>query len=181
MICSGEQITWAEMISGSLGDGAPNATGIAIWLRNNLSQLNLAIGSDFHLNESGCIVPGFTSTISGIYQEMYYCHYIRKQMMSMVNTMGYYDVSEVTGSEQGTVRTVSRNERLKTLRGLSNDCEARLQNLIDWYNKQFTGPAVGHVITDYRGDTAGNASNYYACSPPCDYYSPYNTIWNGGG
>lgn len=180
MLCSGEINSWAESISSGFEDSSLSPSSVAIWLRNNLGKLNLAIKSDYSLNESGCIVPDFTPAVSGIYEEIFQCYYLSRKAISIINSGGGYDIAEVNGTDQGSLRMVSKNERVKTLRTMVTDCEARLNQLIKWYNGQYnSGALVGQVVFDNRGDVAGAASHYYNCQPPSHLYSSYNSVWNG--
>jgi len=174
MLCSEQQITWSENILSSYQESGISPSSVAVWLRGNLGKLNLAINGSYYLS-GDCILPEFSTNISGIYESIFECDYLRKKSVSLINTGGGLDWSELNGDGQGTIRRVSKNEQIKTLRTMSQDCQERLNQLIEWYNGGDAGAGVTQVLTDFRGDISTYVLNNF---PSCDYYSEYNTVWN---
>lgn len=175
MLCGAELSGWGGRILESLGDTTSSTGSVVSWLRNNLFRLNIALEEDFS-NSGECVVPEMSMPISGIYEEMYYCDYLRKKSTSLLGGVTFQDVVEIRGEEQGTIRFSSFSERAKTLRTAAQDCNTSLKNLIDWYLSFYSRSAYAlQILYNLRDDPAGYGLQYY-CPPP-DYYSRYNTVF----
>lgn len=176
MLCGQEITGWASRIWQGLNDSTLTTGGIANWLTNNLYLLNISLNVDFSVSGSGCVVPDMTTNISGLYEEMYYCDYLRKKSTSLLGGLTFKDVVEFEGAEQGRVRYVSLNERSKVLRTAATDCKTNLVELINWYNDNFGGQTYAYqVLYNLRDDPAGYGLKPYC--PPDYYYSSCNTVW----
>lgn len=161
---------WAGQILDSL-----NETGIAtgstvLWLTSNLGKLNSYIGSGFYYSGEA-IYPDMDASVSGIYTEMYYCYYLDRQANKFLGAAGY-DWTSIDGSEQGSIRKVSRNEQAKTYRMLANDCQARMKELIDFYKSYASSPVYQILYSDRWG-----GADYGLIDFPSTLY--YNTCCAG--
>lgn len=164
---------WAGRILEGLGDTTTPQSTVVSWLQYNLPKLNLTIDTDFTLT-SGCINEEMTFNQSGIYEEMFYCDYLRKRAMSLLGGSTFKDVVEVEGDEQGRIRWVSFNERAKTYKTLANDCAASLKDLVDWYLSA-SGASCYQILYNLRDDPAGYGLKQV--TPPGSFYRSYNSVW----
>lgn len=147
-ICSGELTIWASQILDDLADTTTSTGSVVSWLQTNLYQVNGALGTQYYLNESGCIEPNMDPMGSGIYTQMYNCHWLRKKAIQNLGAAGY-DWTRFQGEEQGSITKVSRNETSKTYRILAEDCKKIVDELTDWYK----GVYVGQVLYSQRCST----------------------------
>lgn len=170
-LCTGEQTVWAAQILESLDDTTTPTGMVTSWLRNNLGSLNLRINGEYSLS-GDCIVPDFSTNVSGIYTEMYYCAYFAKQANKFLGGAAY-DWTEIRGDEQGSIRRVSKNEVAKTFRLLSKDCQENLTKLTEWFN----GLNSSLPTQVLYGSRYGGA-NFDLIPPPSDYYTESNFVWN---
>jgi len=133
------QSGWAGDIIESLQDTALSTGSVVGWLRSNLGHLNLLIRSSYILEEED-IVPEMTDIQSGIYNELYWCFWLKRKAK---NTLGAanYDWIEISGAEQGTVRKVSDTQKAVTFQSMARDCDENLKNLIKQYKGgEFSSP-----------------------------------------
>lgn len=115
-----------------------------------------------------------TQQTSGIYTEMYYCHYYGRKVSENLGAAGY-DWTEIRGEDQGSIRKVSKNEVSKVYRGMQNDCHTRLDKLTSWYHSACNPNLPLQVLYNAR---SGSADSGLRCPvPPASYYAPYNTVW----
>lgn len=166
---------WAARILSGLGDTTTPQSNVVSWLQYNLPKLNLSIDTNFSLVGSGLIDPDMTFNQSGIYEEMFYCDYLRKRSMSLLGGADFKDIVEVDGDEQGRVRWVSASERAKTYKTLANDCTTSLSDLIKWYLSS-SGATCYQILYNLRDDPAGYGLKEF--SPPGSFYRSYNSIWS---
>lgn len=164
---------WADRILDGLGDTITPSNLVVTWFQYNLHKLNLSIGTDFYL-QSGYIYPDMTMNQSGIYEEIYYCDYLRKRAGQLLGGTSFQDVVEFQGEEQGRVRFSSFSERAKSYRALFTDCQTSLTNLINWYG-EVSGAYAYQILYNLRDDPAGYGLKDFA--PPGSYYRSYNTVW----
>ena len=168
---------WAGRIIENMPSGATTVGRIASWLQNNIYRVNTTLvqfPEDSFYWSGDYLVPDMNMNISGIYEEMYYCDYMRKQAMNLVGAAAY-DWSEIQGEDQGTIRRVSKNEQAKTYRTLCKDCEENIASLINWYNTTYsTGELACQVL--YSERLSGSNTGLLPLLPPSYLYS-YNTIW----
>ncbi len=174
MISPSQLSGWAGRILEGLGDTVTSTGSTVSWLQHNLYKLNLAIDSSFYLSGE-YIDPDMSGNQSGIYEEIYYCDYLRKRASQLLGGTSFQDVIEFKGEEQGTVRFSSFSERAKAYRTLAADCTTNLNELIDWYT-EISGQYAYQVLYNLRDDPAGYGLKQY--SPPESYYSRYNSVWN---
>jgi hypothetical protein len=126
-----QQSGWAGDIISALQDSALSTGTVVSWLRGNLGRLNVALRTEF--NTSGeYIVPEMYDLQSGIYNEMYYCYWLRRKSQVMVGSMNY-DWIEMEGEDQGRVRRVSNTQKGTTYQSMARDCETNLKELIKEY------------------------------------------------
>lgn len=164
---------WAGRILDSLDETTVTTGRVVTWLQNNLYQLNLAIETEFYV-EDGYILPDMIATESGIYEQMYICDYFSKKANANLGANAY-DWTEIDGDKQGKIRRVSKNEVAKTYRALGTDCKEQLKKLIDWAQEQDLVLA-GQILYNDRGEIA-QGGLICECSPPTDLVSCYSTIW----
>jgi hypothetical protein len=162
---------WASDILDSLDETDITVGSATTWLRSNLGNLNLALGTSFSLDSGGC-VSGIEQAHSGIYTEMYYCYYFRKKANSNLGVSAY-DWTEIDGEDQGKIRKVSRNETSKTYMQLKKDCKEGLNSLVQWYHEVFNPNTPCQVLYNSRTDVTATA---LVC-PPDSIYSPNNIVW----
>lgn len=176
MTCPPSLSGWAGRIIDGLGDTTVSTGSVVSWLQYNLPKLNLSIGTDFTLTSSGCIDPDMSMNISGIYEEIYYCDYLRKRAGQLLGGTSFQDIVEFKGEEQGSVRWVSSKDRSKEARGLAQDCKTSLNELINWYDELgASGNYAYQILYNLRDDPAGYGLKDF--TPPGSYYHDYNTVW----
>ncbi len=144
---------WAIRILDYLDESGISVSSTVSWLQNNLYRINLAIGSGFY-TESGYILPEMSPTVSGLYENQYYCFYYNKKANSTVGAFAY-DWTSIEGADQGSIRRVSKNEVAKTYRSLATDCQAALADMVKAYNEGDV-TALGQILWGWRGEVAGN-------------------------
>lgn len=170
-LCEQEQSGWASRLLESLDDSITPTGSVVVWLRNNLGSLNLRLNSEFALSGL-CIEPAMSTNVSGIYSEMYFCHYFSKSANKLLGS-AQWDWTEIRGDEQGSIRRVSKNEISKTYRLLAKDCQENLARLTEWFNG-LNGSLPTQIL---YGERFGG-SNFDLLPPPSNYYSECNFIWN---
>lgn len=179
MISLTQQSNWAEAILYGLDDTITPAAKVVNWLQVSLPKLNLSLGlptGDYFYLSGDYIGPDMSATISGIYEEIYYCDYLRKQATSLLGGITVSDIVEVDGDEQGKIRYVSKNERAKTYRTAYKDCVEGLGNLLNWYEETFSSGGYAYQILYNLRDDPGTYGLKDVC-PPATFYRSCNTIW----
>lgn len=173
-----ELTDWAERIIDSLGDTGIPPASIVNWFQGNLYKINSAIGSEFCLSgelDETYITPDMTQIQSGIYEEMYYCDFLKRKAITCMGAAGYTDWIEMEGEKQGKIRLVSRNERAKTFQSLSKDQCANVDKLVDQYLRAvLKGRNAFQVLYNERGNAAYDGVVDFNSST---YFSIYNTIF----
>jgi hypothetical protein len=152
-ISAEQQSGWAGDLIGSIQDSGVSTGTVVSWLRANLGHLNTLLKSEF-ITSGDYITPEMNSLQSGIYNEMYYCYWLRKKAQTMVGSMSY-DWIEMEGEDQGRVRRVSNTQKATTYQSMARDCEANLKDLV----KQYKGGdfAIPRQITfNHRHSTPDN-------------------------
>lgn len=133
MITPCDQSGWAERLADALEDSTTSLSTIVYWLRSNVGHLNSLIGTDYGL--SGEYITGdWGSFESGIYNELYFCYYLRKQSIKMVGALEY-DWKEIDGEDQGKIKVVTRTDKSKIYKDLYKDCEERITSLVKTYKR----------------------------------------------
>lgn len=167
---------WAYRIHGNLEDSTVSVGMIVSWLENNLYRINIGLPVTTEYTMSGDnIVPDMTQAISGIYEEMYYCEYMKRKARLFLGASAY-DWVEMEGNEQGRIRKVSRNDQAKTWRTLSQDCEKRVQELIAWYEDTYSQYAMADQVL-YNDRYSVSECGLQRFVPPDELITPYNSIW----
>jgi hypothetical protein len=167
---------WAYRIQGNLEDSTVSVGMIISWLQNNLYKINISLPVPVEYSISGdSIAPDMTSAISGIYEEMYYCDYMKKKCRMSLGAASY-DWVEVDGADQGRIRRVSKNEQAKTWRTLYQDCEKRIDELIKWYEDTYSEyPMADQILYNERCSVSEGGLQVFV--PPYQLISPYNSVW----
>ena len=124
-----QQSSWASGISASLDDTITSNGSVVGWLQTNLGLLNAYLHTEFVVNADEEIETHMLPAHSGLYNEMYYCHWLKKKSRSLLNNADY-DWIEMRGEKQGSVKIVSKNERAKTINSMSKDCDINLKAII---------------------------------------------------
>lgn len=127
-----EQQVWASQLLESLDDSTTSSGTTVAWLQANLGLLNTALKTNYSLSGDS-IVPGMYAVESGIYNEFYYCWWLRKKARTMVGSMDI-DWTEMRGDDQGAVKRVSNTQKSTTYQALAKDCDANLKDLIKEYS-----------------------------------------------
>ncbi len=111
---------------------------------------------------------------SGIYEEIYYCDYLRKKSSQLLGGTSFQDIVAFDGDEQGSVKFSSFSERAKTYRLLAKDCLTGLGSLIEWYTQASGASYAYQVLYNLR-----DSPNSYGLKqvPPDSHYHPCNTVW----
>lgn len=168
---------WAYRIHGGLEDSSISPGMIASWLQNNLYKLNISLPlvTGYELVSGNTIIPDMPQVISGIYEEMYYCDYMQRKARISVGAAAY-DWVEMEGQDQGRIRRVSKNEQAKSWRALYQDCQKRVEDLINWYEETYSEyPMADQVLYNDR-----DSVSEYGLQPFCppDYLiSSRNSVW----
>ena len=164
-----EQQAWADQLLESLEDtSTSNGTTVA-WLQANLGQLNTVLKTSYTMSGDS-IVPGMLAVESGIYNEFFYCWWLKKKARTMVGSMEI-DWTEMRGDDQGSVKRVSNTAKSQTYRELAKDCDESIKELIKDYK--------GGVFATPRQITFNCREN-----SPHDIVCPYlswsarNPIWD---
>ncbi len=173
MTTPAELYVWAERILEGLGDQTTSTGQVVTWLQYSLPKLNAAISTNFYLS-SGSIYPQMYANESGIYEEIYYCDYLRKRASQLLGGTSFQDVVAFDGEEQGSVKFASFSERAKTYRLLAKDCAEAVKGLIGWYTEASGAAYAYQVLYNLR-----DAPNTYGLkqSPPSSCYHPYNSVF----
>lgn len=163
---------WAGRILENLSDTGTPTGRVVTWMTSNLYKLNIVLDTGYSVSGE-YIVPEFTTNVSGMYEEMYYCDYWNKKANEMLGAASY-DWVEMEGADQGRIRKVSRNDTAKTYMSLAKDCRERLTSLISWYMGNQYPITPDQVLFN---DRIGGAEWGLLFPPSCDY-SSHNTIWS---
>ena len=123
-----EQNDWAGCLLESLGDEATSTGSVVGWLQSNLGLLNAYIHTEFAVEDDE-IVSEMLPAQSGLYNEMYYCYWLKKKSRSLLNNADY-DWTEMRGEKQGSVKKVSKNERSKTIAAMAKECDINIKTII---------------------------------------------------
>jgi hypothetical protein len=125
---------WASGINDGIGDTGLGVARTTTWLTNNVSKLNLTLGTSYYYDNSlNELLPDTMTLVqSGIYEEMFYCDYLNKKVNENLGAAAYEWV-EIQGEDQGTIRRASRTESSKVYLAMSKDCKMGLNELISWY------------------------------------------------
>ena len=180
-ICQGDQSGWAGEILDSMGETGTTTGSVVTWLQNNLGSLNTKISTSHYLSgvsgSGTCIFPDMNMATSGIYTEMYYCHFLSRKASQTLGALSF-DWTFVEGDDQGAIRRVSNNDRAKTYAQLSKDCRDRLDELVKWYNFENNYAAPRQILGNSRVGSANSAMrDANSVYPPESIYSSYNVIW----
>lgn len=136
------QSGWAGALLSALADEATSTGTVVSWLRGNLGHLNsiLALGTGEYTLSGDYITPEMTQMQSGIYNELYFCYFLKREAMRNVGALSY-DWKEMVGDDQGSVKVVTRTEKAKVYQSLAKDCDARIKELVKTYRGgTFAGP-----------------------------------------
>lgn len=123
-----QQQDWATQLLDALDDTTTSTGTTVAWLQANLGLLNISLKTEFYMSGSA-IVPGMDSVQSGVYNEFYFCYWLKKQARKMVGSMDI-DWTEMRGDSQGSVKRVSNTQKGTTYQSLAKDCDANLKELI---------------------------------------------------
>lgn len=124
---------WASEIVENLDDTGVSVSKVSTWLKTNLRKLNLTISSEFYFDSTEqAILPDMSMNQSGVYEEMYYCHYLDRKVNENLGAAAYEWV-EIQGEDQGKIRRASRTESSKIYASQAKACQERMGNLITWY------------------------------------------------
>lgn len=159
---------WAGEIIDSMALSGVTTGSVVSWLENNVGTLNLYLQTTGYYLYSGDILPEMTINAMAIYTQMYECYYLSKEARYAAQ-LGYNDWVEINGEDQGSIRKVSKSELSKNLSSLAKDCNARLNDLLDWYLEEGGNGNAGRIPLQVLGDQ-GN----YSCSIPVGYLSSSN-------
>lgn len=172
MTCAEDFSGWASGILDNLDESGIAVGSVALWLQSNLGILNIALRTDYELNESGCVTGEMNSAESGIYTEMYYCHYYRRKANAALGAASY-DWTEIVGEDQGSVKKVSKNEVAKTYRLLASEACGNVTKLTKWYHDVYNPNTPLQILCNSRMDVTRTALR----CPPNSFYSVNNYVW----
>ena len=120
--------------------GSPSVTSISGWLENNLGQLNNALYTSF----SGVAgdVSGLNLEEQNIYKEMYLYHYYTKQTRNTIRGIANDTNGNIVSVRDGdnAITFVNKNEVSKVYKGLANDANSNLSDLVSKYNSYNASP-----------------------------------------
>jgi len=180
-MASEDLAAWATRIYDSLPASGISSTGkIFYWLTANTHKLNGAFSTSYAYNGSG-IEPTLTANHSGVYEEMHYCNLLREQSAKFLGVNAWdvnaeEDVVEIGLEGQSRQRFVSKNERAKTWRLLSNDCSDRLKLLIqEIEDVESGGPFAAQILYSDRNHMVYGDNRY---CPSQEYFSQNNTVFS---
>ena len=142
MTCLPQLSGWAYDILTSVGETGMATGQVVTWLKNNLGKLNIALESAYYVSGdtgSGCLRPNLGQAESGIYTEMYLCHYFTRKASENLGAMAYDSWVEIEGDNQGRIRRTSRNEIAKSYMSLAKECKSNPNELIKWYKDHSSG------------------------------------------
>lgn len=182
MTCNAELSGWAGNILDSLGETGIATGSVVTWLKNNLGALNIAIEQAFWVSGvSGCIQPNMGQAESGIYTEMYMCHYFKKKASQMLGAMSYDQGTwlEIEGVEQGRIKRVSKNEVAKMYRQMYMDCKENIDKLVFWYKDHTNDISPLQITYNQRINVADSGLRCpHEKYPPANTYSTRNFIFS---
>jgi hypothetical protein len=120
--------------------GSPSETSISGWLENNLGQLNNVLYTSF----SGVAgdVSGLNLEEQNIYKEMYLYHYYTKQTRNTIRGIANDTNGNIVSVRDGdnAITFVNKNEVSKVYKGLANDANSNLSDLVSKYNSYNASP-----------------------------------------
>lgn len=131
-ISSEQQSDWANDLLSAVGDTDTSIASVTLWLKSNLGLLNSHLSSSFQLSGSGWIAPEFNDIQSGIYNELYICHWLQKKARTTLGAMEF-DWIEMEGEGQGKMKRVSHTQKAAAYQAMSKDCAANLKELVKTY------------------------------------------------
>lgn len=168
---------WAGRILNSLGETGIPTGQVVTWLNYNLGVLNLNLDTCFKVTNSGCITPEMNQSDSGVYTEMYYCHYFTKMANQNLGAMAYDSWTEIDGEDQGRIRRTSKNEIAKTYNKMATDCKSNLGELIKWYKDVSIIPRQV-TYNSRRNNADSGLRNLGDSYPPAAYVTSGNVVWS---
>ena len=127
-----QQSDWANDLLEAVGDSTTSNYTVVNWLKSNLGLLNSHLSSSFSISGSGYITPEFNDIQSGIYNEMFLCHWLQKKAVKVLGEMEY-DWIEMEGEDQGKIKRVSHTQKAGVYQSMSKDCQTRLKDIIKTY------------------------------------------------
>lgn len=135
---------------------------IAFWIRNNIGNLNNALGTSYVIDQyTSEITNGVGEQEKAIFKKMYAIYYYGKMVNENLGATAYDAVMEIT-SDGSTVRKVSKNQIAQTYLQLKKEESEELKMLINGYKTGGSGGSnVQYVVGDdylTKGQTAN--SNY---------------------
>ena len=122
-----------------------DSTGITVesisgWLENNLGSLNGALYTSF--SGVGGNISGFNLEEQAIYKEMYLYHYYTKQTRNTIRGIANDTNGNILSVRDGdnAITFVNKNEVSKVYKGLANDANSNLSDLVSKYNSYKASP-----------------------------------------
>lgn len=138
--------------------GEPTDIGIAsisFWLQTNVGKLNVALNSDFSLNETTLEIGGLGVEEAAILKKMYECYFYGKRFKETTGAAGTDQVIEVQ-SDGAKVRKIDKNQLSKTYLAAQKDCVEQLNVMIKGYKRFVFKP------TQVAGDDSLSAGSISA-------------------
>lgn len=164
---------WALEIIENVGDTGVSVSKVSTWLKTNLRKLNLSINSEFYFDtDTQSILPDMDMNQSGIYEEMYYCHYLDRKVNENLGAASYEWI-EMQGEDQGKIRRASRTESSKIYASQAKLCNERIKGLITWYYN-ITSP-ISPLQVIYNERLSNNEQGLLY--PPEELMRASNTVW----
>lgn len=145
---------------------------VAFWIRNNIGNLNNAIGTSYTINAlTSEIQDGVGEQEKAIFKKMYAVYYYGKMVNENLGATAYDSIMEIT-SDGSTVRKVSKNQIAQTYLQLKKQESDELRSLINGYKNGGSGTSnVEYVVGDdfiAQGQTAN--TNYIRLGSRGGYY-----------
>ena len=121
-------------------NGSPSVESISSWLGSNLGQLNNVLYTSF--SGTAGEVSGLNLEEQSIYKEMYLYHYYTKQTRNTIRGIANDTNGNIVSVRDGdnAITFVNKNEVSKVYKGLANDANNNLSDLVAKYNNYNSSP-----------------------------------------
>lgn len=116
-------------------------TSISFWLQTNVGALNVALNSNFSLDENTLEIGGLGEEEAAILKKMYECYFYGKRAKETMYAAGVDEVISVT-SDGASVKKLNKGTLSKVYFDAQKQCKGDLDIMIKRY-KRFVFRPVG--------------------------------------
>lgn len=132
-------------IDNELGDeNSYSQEFIEQWLKDNIGQLNNLTRNSISVADNGSFDPEITVDESVIFKTIFYIWWYDKQIRNLLNGITSSRSNSILSLKDGDseIKFTNRNEMAKVWRGMKNDQEKALMEMINRYNQNRSTPSA---------------------------------------